>query len=409
MPVTFKLKSTARTFMAASALSLLMAGSAFAFDGNAVAERLKEITASYGPLNYQSVETNGTTVVLKNASITKEMKVPTEDGKGVKTEQQTFDFGDITLSDVADAPDGGFDIGKATLPDKTFPVGQTQVSVKGIEMDKLHLTPKGSTDIIADMQYYQQAKIAEIAVSEGGKNIATLQGISSTSSPYKEGSPIDFSGDIDKVSIDLANAKPSELTKALAAMGYSKITGRVVSKGTWSPSTGNMKGSQFDFVMDQGGTLGVTFDIGGYTADFVKEIQEAHAAMAANPDKDGAGLATLGLLQQLTINGASIRFDDASLTGKILDYIAKKQGSDATTLVNQTKAALPILLGAHIKNAAFVTQVSQAVSAYLENPKSLEIRAAPSSPVPVAVLMATGSAQPERLPDVLGVTVTANK
>ncbi|PYE87194.1 hypothetical protein [Phyllobacterium leguminum] len=399
MPVTPELKSTARTLMAASALSLLMAGSAFAFDGNAVAERMKEdYAAQGGQLDYQSVETQGSTVILKNSSVT----MP-----GAKKEEKPFDLGDITLNDVTDAADGGYDIGRASVPNMNFPMAGMSMSAKGVEMDKLHLAPKVSTDPLANFLYYQKAKIDEIAITEDGKQIATFKDIVTTASPYKAGSPIDYSWDVAKVDIDVSAAKPSEMTKTIEALGYKQITGNIVSKGSWSPD-GRLKLDKFDLTMDQGGKLGMTFDIGGYTLDFIKETQEAQAALAVNQDKNTGHLAMLGLIQQLTVNGASIRFDDVSLTGKVLDYYAKKQGSDRSTIVNQTKAVLPFLAG-QLKNAAFASQVTQAVGAYLDNPKSLEIRAVPSSPVPVAVLMATGTAQPERLPDVLGVTVTANK
>lgn len=400
MPFTSKLKSTARTLMAASALSLLMAGSAFAFDGNAVAERVKELYAEQGgQLTYQSVTTSGSTVVLKDASV----KMP-----GAKAVDDPFKLGDITLERVTDAADGGYDIERASLPDMTFPADGTEISAKGIEMDKLHLTPKGSTDPIAAMTYYQKAKVDNITIAQEGKNIATLQDLVATLSPYKEGSPIDYTWNVEKATLDVKNIKPSEMTKTLGELGYDKITGNIVSKGSWSPADGRFKLDQFDLTMDQGGKLGMTFDIGGYTLDFVKELQGAQKTLAATQDKDAAGLATVGLFQQLTINGASIRFDDASLTGKVLDYYAKKQGTDRSTVVNQTKAVLPFMVG-QLKNAAFATQVTQAVGSYLDNPKSLEIRATPTSPTPIAVLMATGAAQPERLPDVLGVTVTADK
>ncbi|YBV97817.1 hypothetical protein M1D80_13430 [Phyllobacteriaceae bacterium JZ32] len=400
MPVINILKSTARNLAAASALSLLMAGSALAFEGNSVAERLKELYAAQGgQINYQSVETSGSTVVLKGASV----RAP-----GTPAQEKAIELGDITLSNVSDAPDGGYNIGQAAIPDMTFPFEGTTISVKGMDMENLHLAPKSSSDPLASILYYQKAEIDEITVSQAGNDIAMLQDIVATVSPFKEGTPIDYTWDVDKIGIDMSKAPPSKGKETLTALGYEKITGHIDSRGSWSVPDGRFKLDQFDLVMDDGGTLGMTLDLGGYTLDFIKGVQETQATLADNPDNDAAGLAMLGLLQQLTVNGASVRFDDASLTNKLLDYFANQQGSDRVTVINQAKAVLPLFAG-YLKNAAFATQVTQAVSAYLDNPKSLEIRAAPSAPVPVAVLMATGSAQPEKLPDVLGVTVTANK
>ncbi|PRD45951.1 hypothetical protein C5748_02125 [Phyllobacterium phragmitis] len=400
MPVISTLKSTARTLAGASALSLLMAGSALAFDGNAVAERVKELYAAQGgQISYQSVETSGSTVVLKGASI----RAP-----GVAAQDKSFNVGDITLSDVSDAADGGYDIGQANVPDMTLPFEGTSISIKGMELENMHLAAEGSTDPLASILYYQKAEIDQITVNQAGNDIATLQDIVATISPYTAGSPINYTWDVDKIAIDLSKAEPSKAKETLTALGYEKIDGRIDSKGSWSITDGRFKLDQFDLVMDEGGKLGMTFDIGGYTLDFIKGLQQAQATLADNPDSDAGGLAMLGLLQQLTVSGASVRFDDASLTNKVLDYFANQQGTERSVLVNQMKAVLPLFAG-QLKNAKFASQVTEAVSAYLDNPKSLEIRATPPSPVPVAILMATGSAQPEKLPDVLGVTVTANK
>ena len=61
----------------------------------------------------------------------------------------------------------------------------------------------------------------------------------------------------------------------------------------------------------------MTVDLGGYTPAFVKSMQDMQKQMAAQPagaDNSAQGLAMLGLMQQLTFNSASIRWDDDSLT-----------------------------------------------------------------------------------------------
>ena len=117
----------------------------------------------------------------------------------------------------------------------------------------------------------------------------------------------------------------------------------------------------------------------------------------------------LGLMQQLTFHGATIRFDDDSLTGKVLDYVARQQGAKPADIVNQAKAMLPFADGAAQQSRAASKQVTEAVGTYLDEPKSLEIRAAPASPLPFAVIAAGAMAAPKDLPKTLGVTVTANQ
>ena len=119
-------------------------------------------------------------------------------------------------------------------------------------------------------------------------------------------------------------------------------------------------------------------------------------------------MAMLGLMQQLSFTGASIRFDDASLTNKALDYAAKQQGAKRTDLVNQGKAILP-MMAAQLGNAEFAQALGTAVSAYLDSPKNIEIKAAPAKPVPFAIIAAGGMADPKSLIKTLGVTVNANQ
>lgn len=54
------------------------------------------------------------------------------------------------------------------------------------------------------------------------------------------------------------------------------------------------------------------------------------------------------------------------------------------------------------------SQVSSAVNAFLDNPKSLTISAEPEKPVPFPTIMGAALGAPNTVPSVLGVKVTAN-
>jgi hypothetical protein len=113
-------------------------------------------------------------------------------------------------------------------------------------------------------------------------------------------------------------------------------------------------------------------------------------------------------MQQLTLNSVSIRFDDASLTAKLLDLAAQKMGQPKEALINQYKGMLPVM-AAQLQDPEFVTMLSNAVNAYLDNPKNIEIRTESAAPIPFAQIMATGMAQPQALIKTLGVQVIANQ
>jgi hypothetical protein len=69
---------------------------------------------------------------------------------------------------------------------------------------------------------------------------------------------------------------------------------------------------------------------------------------------------------------------------------------------------LPFAL-AQLNDPELTTQVTQAVSAYLDDPQSLFIRAIPGAAVPFAMIMAEAMTAPQNLPKSLGVTVVANE
>jgi hypothetical protein len=169
--------------------------------------------------------------------------------------------------------------------------------------------------------------------------------------------------------------------------------------------------TKYDIKVDDAGTFGMTFSIGGYTVEFIKSVQELQKQMAAMPedaDNSAQGMAMLGLMQQLSFNSASIRFTDDSLTNKVLDYVGKQQGMSGKDVANQAKAIIPFGL-AQLQNPDLTAQASAAVNQYFDNPRSLEILAGPASPVPFAMIMADAMANPANLTKTLGVAVKANQ
>jgi len=225
-----------------------------------------------------------------------------------------------------------------------------------------------------------------------------------------DGKPLEFTGAAESFSADLSQAEDPQSKAVIEALGYQNIKGSLEMAGSWQPSDGQIGLSQYDITVENAGTLGVTLDLGGYTTDFVKQLQDIQKKMAADPNDQAAGMQVFGLMQQLNFGSASIRWDDDSLTNKVLDFVAQSKGQKAEELATQAKGMVPMMLAmGGISDAAFVKQVSDAVNAYLTEPKSLEIAAEPASAVPFAQIMAGGmSGQPQQLIQMLGLSVTAN-
>lgn len=221
---------------------------------------------------------------------------------------------------------------------------------------------------------------------------------------------MEFTGSAEKFTVDLSTIEDPKTKAIVDGLGYQTISGYFETTGTWQPSDGRVVLSQSDISVENAGTLGMTFDFGGYTPAFLTSLQDLQKKFANKPegaDNSAEGLAMLGLMQQLTFHGASLRFDDNSLTSKVLEFAAKQQGVKPADIANQAKAIVPFLT-AQLNNPELSGQITAAVNTFLDDPQSIEITAEPASPVPFALIAAGGMSDPVELPKMLGVTVNAN-
>ena len=338
---------------------------ALAQDATAVAERLKATLTDQGgmTLAWSNVTGGGAQVTLEGVTMT---------AAGMA---QPLQIGTVTLDGVAEE-NGGYKIGKVSLPTYAVSEGGMDISVDGVVLTNLTLPAEGaaaSADPLGSMMMYEGADVASMAVKMGDKSAFTLDQLHIAITRPVDGKPMEFEGAAEKFSADLSTIQDAEAQAVLNELGYQSINGYLEMAGSWQPSDGRMSLSQYDISIDKVGTLGMTFDLGGYTLEFMKSMQEMQKSMAAGGgDQSAQGLAMLGLMQQLTFHSASIRFDDDTLTGKTLDLVAKRQRVKPTDVANQAKAILPFLM-AQLNNPELTASVSAAVSKFLDDPKSIEI------------------------------------
>jgi hypothetical protein len=189
----------------------------------------------------------------------------------------------------------------------------------------------------------------------------------------------------------------------LKVLGYNDVTLNVTGDGELTTTESSFGVS---------GTFGFSGkDIAGFTfsysaSDFpMPIIAELQAAQKAGPLADFNML--MAQLMNVSLSSFQIRFEDASITKKLLPMIAKKQGMDEAAMVANAGAMMQIGL-MHLKNQAFTDQVLGAVNAFLKDPKSFTVSLKPAAPVKVQQLMMLNPANPGAAIDVLGVSVTAN-
>ncbi|TKT81406.1 hypothetical protein [Aquamicrobium sp. LC103] len=359
-------------------------------------DRLKELTVGQGiVLDWQDARISGSDVELV--------------GVTAKAGEETAVVGDVQLKGIGEI-DQGYRIAEITLPQYKFGGDEGSLALDGISMTDVILPNEAEIDRFGGFLFYKTADMAKAAFTIDGTDIFTMDDLRvEVTEPVGDG-PMSFIGNARNFNVDLSIVDDPNSKAVIEALGYQTLTGDFQMAGSWRASDGRMELSQYDVTVNDAGTLGLSFDLGGYTTDFVKSLRELQQQMAESPegeDNSAQGLAMLGLLQQLNFHRAEITFADDSLTGKLLDYAAKQQGTTPSNVANQAKAVLPFVM-AQLNNPDLTKMVASAVSTFLDDPKSLRVTAAPEEPVPFALIMAGAMSAPQELTKTLGVNVTAN-
>ncbi|KAB2721044.1 hypothetical protein F9K73_09210 [Brucella intermedia] len=397
MQVFVNIRPAARVLAAGTALSLVFGSAAMAADANAVAERIKALYAKQGgELSFANVQASGSDIVLQGTKI----KLPTIG------EKETA-IGDVTLQNVQDAPDGGYSIEQVTVPDLAL-AGETdkndKAEMKGLALQNVHIPSEKAKGPLDSIVMYDKLKVDEILFGTPGKDGATVKGFDLSLDTTNKAEKIGYVWTI--ANIDATFEKGGK--NPLAPLDMNTFNGSLTSKGSWSPTSGDTSLDQLELEAKELGKINITGSLGGYDLAFLEAVQKTQENMSkADADKDAAGLAILGLAEQLNLKNLSIRFDNDTLTQKVLDYYAKQQGADGKQLGEQMKMMVP-LMATQLKNPEFAQQLKVAADKYFTDPKSLTISASPDQPVTFASIVATASLDPTKIIQLLKISVDAN-
>lgn len=369
-----------------------------ALDADDLGQKLaKFYELSGAKLTYDGATLNGSDVTLSNTKINYSGELP-------------FDFGDTVFQGVREDGSGNYMIDVVTNGEVSFGSSEFSGRIEDMKTENMFIPAVPSMDSIDTMVWYERATTGAVTMSVEGRQAVGIASVDLRNG--KSDDRIDASFRANGLEIDLGVIDDPQARQVVAGMGYQNLSGDAVVNGYWDTTNGEMNLSELALTLNDVGRLEFAFSFSGYTIDFMKGLQELQQNMAGeeqNPSAQQAmGMAALGMMQQLSFNTLSLRFDDASVTNKILDMVASQQGMTRTQMVQGLQAMVPFALS-QLRNPDFQKSVTEAVSLYLADPKNIEISAAPTDPVPFATVFGSAMAAPQSLPDVLGVTVTANQ
>jgi hypothetical protein len=394
------LYQSTRILLAGAALCAV-SSQAFALDG---ADLLKKINASYAAggatITADTIEVDGEDVVFKGVKFGLEA----EPGKTPLT------LDELTLQGVSEEEGGAYYIERVDFPEVNMTEEKSTFSVSELYLAGVYV-PGESAEGIDSLMFYEEAHSGPVKVTVDGKPVFAMNEATGTMSLSDDEKTISFEGTATGVNADLTGVEDPKSKEMIQALGLQTLDGNLNMSGSWEVETGTIDVEDYSIDFANVGKLSMSFGISGYTLDLVKQMQEQAKAMQAQPQNEqaqqAAGLAMLGLVQQLSLINAQIRFDDAGITKRGLDYAGKTQGTDGAQMGQMVKGMVPLLL-AQAKLGALQNEVSAAVNAYIDDPKALTIIAAPANPVAFPMIMGAAMGAPETIPALIGVKVTAN-
>jgi hypothetical protein len=321
----------------------------------------------------------------------------------------------LTFTGVAEQDDGSYFADSLTVPDVDFEADGNKVVAKDLSIDSIYVPATADEGFATVLQLFAGLNTGPISVTSAGKEVFSIASIASTTEFAPEQGTdalesLKTTATVSGIKADLSLVTEAEPRAMIDALGINTITGSAVETIDWTMADGRMNVSEASLTLDNLAKLNFKFDLSGYTPALFDQMMKSQAEMAALSEEERAAKEQqfgMEMLSKLSLSGLSIRYDDASLAGKLLDTFAKQQGATRADFVQGLKMIVPAMV-AQSGSPALNDQVTAAATTFLDDPKSLEVSVNPGRTVGFMELMA-GAQDPNALVDMLKVKVTANE
>ena len=411
-----KITQTATLMLLATTASLAALQPANALEAQAFVDRVAAVYKHIGyDFKFGPATLDGDTVTVEGVTI----GLAGMDGEDMSFATDT----ELTFSGVTEREDGAYFVDSLSIPDIDAPIEAEpagHISLVDISLDSLYI-PAGDTVPASELlQLVGAISTGALSVERDGQEVVSIESMeaSSTFNP-EQGSDalVDLTSQlaISGISVDLSSVGDEDPAAGatIEGLGLTSIAGDITQNLTWSMADGHMVMDEFLFDFADIGALNIALDASGLTPAVLDQLYAMQSAMADSngemtaEQQQAQMMSGMALMQGVSITSAAVRYDDASLAGKLLDFYAEQSGTDRATFVEGLKSALPsILAGSGIP--ALNDVVIPPVTAFLDDPQSIEVAVAPPSPTSILVLMAA-AANPAGLITALNLTLTANE
>ncbi len=356
---------------------------------------------------YESVETDAAgTVTITNLTAS---FPAASDGP---SPQAKMTIGEIELEEISDEGDGLYEIGGVTFSGvkvegtgadgAPFAIDMPEATVEDWNVKDAGDAPTPQDAFRSAMNVATKMSTSKITVTAGGQTF-TVDGYEQTWDGDPATGAGTFAAKLSKVTIPEQAIAPADPMGTMKQLGYSGLTFDIVADGKLDVQQDSI-GFDFNFayVGKDMGSLKFSVAASDIPMAVFGELQKSQAT-GQEPDFT----ALMPQLQNVTFHKFSLRFEDDSITKKLMPLAAAMQGMDEATMVANAGAMLQLGL-TQLNNPDFTSQVVGAVNSFLKDPKSLTVNVDPASPVKVMDLMTMNPSDPGAAITRLGVSVKAN-
>ena len=376
----------------------LAANSAYAIDRDAFVKRFSEAFGKSVTVSYGTVVGDGDNLILDNVRVT---------GTPISPDSS---LGKVEFSGIKQEDHGGFSVEKVVIPQISYVYEGNTIKVADVTFSNVVLPPnKGIYNQNIGFRY-QNGQFGKLELQDNSKKrLALLEKGSVSLRPSIRENPVEFTINIRKITVFVDNFPDGSTRKDFIAMGYKNATGRLDISGAYGGYLAMMDLKHFHLVLDKGGVLDVSLKMDGMTLDSLLTVVTLQRENERGHIKSGQmWLGMLAQVQRYNFYGGKLKFEDRSITQKLVNTEAKRMGISADALKAKWQTSLPGWLS-FAKGTNFENDAQKAVTTYLAKPRSLEISSTPMDKLPVIMLAISGKLSPKEFVRELNLEISANK
>jgi hypothetical protein len=354
---------------------------------------------------YDSIKNDGNgNITIQNLQINKD---GTGDGPGFKGS-----VAEVDLKGVADKGDGLYEIAsadfngvKADIAGKDgqgIAIDAPQAHVEGWYFKQAGDNPTPLDTLRANMNVARKMTSGKVTVTAVGQTFVADGYQSSWDGDPATGAGT-FSFNSGNVNVPASALALVDTQGVLKQLGYGDLNFSLSGDGKLDIDNDKLGLTMnLAYGAKDMGTIKMSVGAGDVPVAAYAELRKAQLE-GREPDF----AAVMPQLQGSTISALSLRFEDASITNKILPMIAAMQGTTKDAFVANAGAMAQMGLMS-LNNQEFTTKVVTAINSFLKDPKSITVAMKPAQPLKVQELMTLNPANPGEAITKLGVDVSAN-